>query len=67
MCPEGTRFTEAKLVVSNEVCRLKGYPPTKHTLLPRTKGFVLSMHGMKGKGLCRLEIFLLFLQNVGCL
>ncbi|KAL8611368.1 hypothetical protein ACOMHN_014423 [Nucella lapillus] len=47
--PEGTRFTEEKLKVSQEVCRAKGYPMTKHTLLPRTKGFVLSMHGMKGK------------------
>ncbi|KAK7107388.1 1-acyl-sn-glycerol-3-phosphate acyltransferase delta-like [Littorina saxatilis] len=47
--PEGTRFTEEKLKASQEVCRAKGYPLTKHTLLPRTKGFVLSMHGMKGK------------------
>ncbi|XP_076466406.1 1-acyl-sn-glycerol-3-phosphate acyltransferase delta-like [Babylonia areolata] len=47
--PEGTRFTEEKLKASQEVCRAKGYPMTKHTLLPRTKGFVLSMHGMKGK------------------
>ncbi|KAK7487744.1 hypothetical protein BaRGS_00021011 [Batillaria attramentaria] len=47
--PEGTRFTEEKLKASQEVCRAKGYPLTKHTLLPRTKGFILSMHGMRGK------------------
>nr|KAG5700249.1 hypothetical protein BaRGS_007622 [Batillaria attramentaria] len=49
LCPEGTRFTEEKLKASQEVCRAKGYPLTKHTLLPRTKGFILSMHGMQGK------------------
>ncbi|XP_041352089.1 1-acyl-sn-glycerol-3-phosphate acyltransferase gamma-like [Gigantopelta aegis] len=47
--PEGTRFTEDKHVASLEVSRAKGYPPMKHHLLPRPKGFILSMHGFRGK------------------
>lgn len=47
--PEGTRFTPEKLVASHEVCRAKGYPLPKHTLLPRTKGFVATVRAMKGK------------------
>ena len=46
---EGTRFTPAKLELSNEVARKKGMPELKHHLLPRTKGFVLSMHGVKDR------------------
>lgn len=46
---EGTRFTEAKKIASNEVARKKGLKELKHHLLPRTKGFVLSMHGVKDK------------------
>lgn len=46
---EGTRFTEAKHKASMEVARKKGIPELKHHLLPRTKGFVLTMTGVKGK------------------
>ncbi|CAD5118668.1 DgyrCDS7353 [Dimorphilus gyrociliatus] len=46
---EGTRFTEEKLIKSNEIARKKGLKELKHHLLPRTKGFVLSMHGVKEK------------------
>ncbi|XP_064629130.1 1-acyl-sn-glycerol-3-phosphate acyltransferase gamma-like [Lineus longissimus] len=45
---EGTRFTEKKRLVSNEVARKKGLPELKHHLLPRTKGFTLSMYALKG-------------------
>ncbi|KAK3746059.1 hypothetical protein RRG08_065224 [Elysia crispata] len=48
LLPEGTRFTEEKQRASLKVCRAKGYPELKHVLLPRPKGFVLSMHGLKG-------------------
>jgi lysophosphatidic acid acyltransferase/lysophosphatidylinositol acyltransferase len=34
-----------------EVARQKGLPELKHHLLPRTKGFVHSVHGLKGKGM----------------
>ncbi|XP_005111448.1 1-acyl-sn-glycerol-3-phosphate acyltransferase delta [Aplysia californica] len=46
--PEGTRFTEEKHRASLEVCRAKGYPELKHVLLPRPKGFIVSMHGLRG-------------------
>lgn len=46
---EGTRFTEEKHKASNAIARKKGLPELKHHLLPRTKGFVHSMHILKGK------------------
>ncbi|GFO33373.1 1-acyl-sn-glycerol-3-phosphate acyltransferase 3 [Plakobranchus ocellatus] len=46
--PEGTRYTKKKHEASLEVCRAKGYPELKHVLLPRPKGFIVSMHGLKG-------------------
>jgi len=33
-----------------EIAKQKGLPLLKHHLLPRTKGFVHSIHGLKGKG-----------------
>ena len=47
---EGTRFTEEKHKISLEIAKKKGLPVMKHHLLPRTKGFVLSMQGVKGSG-----------------
>ncbi|XP_050390824.1 1-acyl-sn-glycerol-3-phosphate acyltransferase gamma [Patella vulgata] len=47
--PEGTRFTEDKHKASLEVSRSRGYPDMKHHLLPRPKGFILSIQNMKGK------------------
>ena len=43
-----------------EVARKKGIPELKHHLLPRTKGFVLTMTGVKGKSKWRFckNIFL---------
>ena len=52
---EGTRFTETKHAASMEVAKKKGLPLLKHHLLPRTKGFVHSVHGLKGKGTSRLH------------
>ncbi|KAH9500614.1 1-acyl-sn-glycerol-3-phosphate acyltransferase delta [Bulinus truncatus] len=46
--PEGTRFTEEKQKASEEVCRAKGYPVLKHVLLPRPKGFIITVHGLRG-------------------
>lgn len=46
---EGTRFTEEKHKISMEVADQKGLPRLRHHLLPRTKGFVLSLQAMKGK------------------
>lgn len=47
MC-EGTRFTDEKHRISQDVARKKGLPIMKHHLLPRTKGFVLSVQSLKG-------------------
>ncbi|XP_046363328.1 1-acyl-sn-glycerol-3-phosphate acyltransferase gamma-like isoform X1 [Haliotis rufescens] len=47
--PEGTRFTETKHQASLEVSRAKGYKDMKHHLLPRPKGFILSINGLRGK------------------
>jgi lysophosphatidic acid acyltransferase/lysophosphatidylinositol acyltransferase len=46
---EGTRFTEEKHKASNAIARKKGIPELKYHLLPRTKGFVHSINGLKGK------------------
>jgi len=37
-----------------EIAKKKGLPLLKHHLLPRTKGFVHSVHGLRGKGKCWL-------------
>ena len=51
---EGTRFTDAKHKASMEFAKKNGLPELKHHLLPRTKGFVLSMKGVKGRSKSRL-------------
>lgn len=43
---EGTRATEAKIHASSEWARGRGLEPTRHVLLPRTKGFVASVEGL---------------------
>ncbi|ESO92252.1 hypothetical protein LOTGIDRAFT_121393 [Lottia gigantea] len=58
--PEGTRFTEEKYQSSLEVSRSRGYPDMKHHLLPRPKGFILSVQNMKGKFPAILDLTLAF-------
>lgn len=50
---EGTRFTEKKHKISMEVAEKKGLPKLKYHLLPRTKGFCVTVQNLRGKG----EIF----------
>lgn len=45
---EGTRKTAAKHAKSIEYAREKGLYPPKHTMIPRTKGFVATMIGLRG-------------------
>ncbi|KAK3098337.1 hypothetical protein FSP39_018577 [Pinctada imbricata] len=45
--PEGTRLTDEKLKNSQKIAQEKGYPIMKHHLLPRAKGFVLSVQELK--------------------
>jgi 1-acyl-sn-glycerol-3-phosphate acyltransferase len=45
--PEGTRVTPDKLEQGKQYAREKGITPPRHTLLPRTKGFVASVQGLR--------------------
>uniref|UniRef100_A0A2R9CJN2 1-acylglycerol-3-phosphate O-acyltransferase n=1 Tax=Pan paniscus TaxID=9597 RepID=A0A2R9CJN2_PANPA len=44
---EGTRFTEKKHEISMQVARAKGLPRLKHHLLPRTKGFAITVRSLR--------------------
>jgi len=46
--PEGTRVTATKLEASRDYQRGTGLTPLRHLLLPRTKGFVASVQGLRG-------------------
>ena len=43
---EGTRATEAKIRASTEWALERGIEPTRHVLIPRTKGFAASVEGL---------------------
>ncbi|KAJ8250691.1 hypothetical protein COCON_G00226130 [Conger conger] len=45
---EGTRFTEKKHQISMQVAESKGLPKLKHHLLPRTKGFNITVQNLRG-------------------
>lgn len=45
---EGTRVSAAKLASSARWAAERGLEPTRHVLLPRTKGFVASVTGLAG-------------------
>lgn len=47
---EGTRFTPKKHRVSMEVAESKGLPKLKYHLLPRTKGFWVTVQNLRGTG-----------------
>jgi lysophosphatidic acid acyltransferase/lysophosphatidylinositol acyltransferase len=44
---EGTRLTPRKLEVARERAREKGLPEPRHVLLPRPRGFVASVQGLR--------------------
>ncbi|XP_056147548.1 1-acyl-sn-glycerol-3-phosphate acyltransferase delta [Lampris incognitus] len=46
---EGTRFTPKKHEISMQVAESKGLPKLKHHLLPRTKGFWVTVQNLRGK------------------
>ena len=60
---EGTRFTKEKHEASNAIARKKGIPELKHHLLPRTKGFVHSMHTLKGRIPAMIDMTIGFNKN----
>ncbi|KAM6997339.1 1-acyl-sn-glycerol-3-phosphate acyltransferase delta [Tautogolabrus adspersus] len=45
---EGTRFTQKKHLISMQVAESKGLPKLKHHLLPRTKGFWVTVQNLRG-------------------
>jgi 1-acyl-sn-glycerol-3-phosphate acyltransferase len=45
---EGTRLTAAKLAKAKDYAREHRLPVPRHTLVPRTKGFVASIQGLRG-------------------
>lgn len=45
---EGTRQTPEKLARSQAYARERGLYVPQHTMVPRTKGFVASLHGLRG-------------------
>ncbi|MBI5480094.1 MAG: acyltransferase [Deltaproteobacteria bacterium] len=45
--PEGTRVSPAKLAGSREYAATEGLAPPEHVLVPRTKGFVASVVGLR--------------------
>jgi 1-acyl-sn-glycerol-3-phosphate acyltransferase len=46
--PEGTRITPDKAERSRQYAREHGLPQWDHVLVPRTKGFVATVHGLRG-------------------
>ncbi|KAJ8797150.1 hypothetical protein J1605_017378 [Eschrichtius robustus] len=53
---EGTRFTEKKHQISMQVAQAKGLPSLKHHLLPRTKGFAITVRSLRNVGGERAEL-----------
>lgn len=47
---EGTRFTEKKHQISMQVAQAKGLPSLKYHLLPRTKGFAVTVRSLRNVG-----------------
>ncbi|XP_037248751.1 1-acyl-sn-glycerol-3-phosphate acyltransferase delta isoform X4 [Falco rusticolus] len=47
---EGTRFTEQKHQISMQVAEAKGLPKLKYHLLPRTKGFAVTVQCLRNVG-----------------
>ncbi|ELU10392.1 hypothetical protein CAPTEDRAFT_20972 [Capitella teleta] len=60
---EGTRFTDDKHKASMEVAKAKGLPLLKHHLLPRTRGFIHTVHGLKGKVPAILDLTVAFRKD----
>ncbi|XP_007015031.2 PREDICTED: 1-acyl-sn-glycerol-3-phosphate acyltransferase 3 [Theobroma cacao] len=44
---EGTRFTQAKLLLAQDYATSKGLPIPRNVLIPRTKGFVSAVYHMR--------------------
>lgn len=60
---EGTRFTPKKHEISMQVAKSKGLPPLKHHLLPRTKGFWVTVQNLRGNAAAVYDSTLNFRNN----
>lgn len=60
---EGTRFTQKKYQVSMQVAESKGLPKLKHHLLPRTKGFWVTVQNLRGTAAAVYDSTLNFRDN----
>ncbi|XP_026079395.1 1-acyl-sn-glycerol-3-phosphate acyltransferase delta [Carassius auratus] len=60
---EGTRFTEKKHKISMEVAEKKGLPKLKYHLLPRTKGFCVTVQNLRGTATAVYDSTLNFRNN----
>ncbi|XP_075604643.1 1-acyl-sn-glycerol-3-phosphate acyltransferase delta isoform X4 [Balearica regulorum gibbericeps] len=71
---EGTRFTEQKHQISMQVAEAKGLPKLKYHLLPRTKGFAVTVQCLRNVGFpCSAEarlfcsaLWIVFTNNKRC-
>ncbi|XP_070589914.1 1-acyl-sn-glycerol-3-phosphate acyltransferase delta isoform X1 [Erythrolamprus reginae] len=60
---EGTRFTEQKHEISMQVAEAKGLPKLKHHLLPRTKGFAVTVQCLRNVVSAVYDVTLNFRNN----
>lgn len=64
MFAEGTRVTPEKLESSRAYAREHGWPELDHLLVPRTKGFVAAVHGLRGHADAVYDIAIGYEQGV---
>lgn len=60
---EGTRFTPKKHEISMQVAESKGLPKLKYHLLPRTKGFWVTVQNLRGNAVAVYDSTLNFRNN----
>lgn len=60
---EGTRFTPKKHEISMQVAESKGLPKLKYHLLPRTKGFCVTVQNLRGNAAAVYDSTLNFRNN----
>ena len=61
---EGTRITPEKLKKSQAYSQSKGMPVLQHCLIPKTKGFVASIHGLSDSISAVYDVTLIYRQGV---
>ncbi|MBM4318560.1 MAG: acyltransferase [Deltaproteobacteria bacterium] len=62
--PEGTRIDPPKLARSREYAKKLGVEPPAHVLLPRTKGFVATVVGLRGHATAVYDVTIGYEQGV---